>query len=476
MRRQKGEITVFLSLVLTILISVLFTVIEAARTNAVQFQTECVTDMALQSALAEYNRELLEQYELFFIDMGYGTEESGYILLEQHITDYMEKNFHADSSFFSGEIRDLLRIYTESVTILQAAGALDGNGEVVERKAVDYMLDRYGLLDLSQIGKDVDTVQENELMSDKMEKKRRENEEKIRSVDTTVEDEDGKKKKIPINNPADKINSKRGSSRILKLVTKERPVSEKEIRPEEYISHKEYKEKDGFLLNENSVTKAEDFVFQKYLMEKCGRYTDKKEGSFLDYQMEYILAGKSSDEENLRSVVNKLLVIRETANFMYLMTDSDKQAQAEAVAAALAVVIFFPELKDLIKLSLLIGWAYAESVNDVTILLNGGNVPLWKDSESWKLSLKNALKLEVDGEGSGEGLSYEQYLHILLAFMNRKERNMRFMDIMEMDIRQTPGNKNFCMNQCIHSFTAEIVINSKTGHGCLINRTVGYIK
>ena len=66
--KKSGEITVFLALVLSILISLLFTVIQAARTNAMRFQTECVTDMALQSVLAEYNRELLEQYELFFID------------------------------------------------------------------------------------------------------------------------------------------------------------------------------------------------------------------------------------------------------------------------------------------------------------------------------------------------------------------------------------------------------------------------
>lgn len=480
MRKQRGEITVFLSLVLVIMISVLFTVIEAARTNAVQFQAECVADMALQSALAEYNRELLEQYELFFIDIGYGTEKSGYELLEQHILHYMDKNFHLEESSYTDGIRDLLQLSTDSILILEAAGALDDNAEVLERKAVDYMLDRYELLDLSQklshIGRDTDEIKRKELISDKMERMREDNEEKIRSVDTTVEDEEGKKKKIPVNNPADKINSRRGSSRILKTVTKEKAVSDKEICLEDYISHRGYKERDGFLSGEEDVTGAEDLIFQKYIMETCGKYTDLKEGSRLDYEMEYILSGKCSDRENLQNVVNQLLVIRETANFIYLLSDSGKQAQAEAVASALAVVIFFPELKDLIKLSLLIGWAYAESVNDVTILLNGGSVPIWKDGDSWKLSLKNALKLEVEDESTGEGLSYEQYLHVLLAVSDKKQRNLRFMDIIEMNIRQTPGNENFRMDQCIHSFTAEMTIRSGTGYSCLIKRTAGYLK
>ena len=66
MKTFKGGITVFLSLVLAVLLGLLFTVIEAARDNGADFQTECVADMALQSALAEYHREVLEQYDLFF--------------------------------------------------------------------------------------------------------------------------------------------------------------------------------------------------------------------------------------------------------------------------------------------------------------------------------------------------------------------------------------------------------------------------
>lgn len=478
MKAKKGEITVFLSLVAVILTSVLCSVIEAARTNGIQFQAECVADMAIQSALAEYNRELLEQYDLFFIDTGYGTKETGYILLEEHIRNYMEKNFQIEKGIFSISYKDLLQISADSAAVLEAAGAADKAGAVMERKAVDYMLDRYGLSDLSEISRISNTVEKEGFLGNSMEERRLKNERAIKKVDTSVKDKGGKKHKIAIENPADNVNSRRGSSGILTAVTKENGISDKEAELKDYISRREYEEKDGFLLGEKEVTTAEDLLFQKYLMEKCGYYTKKKEGSFLDYQMEYILAGKSSDRENLKVVVNRLLLLRETANFLYLLTDSEKKAEAEALAMTLAAVILFPELKDLIKLSILIAWAYAESVNDVKILLEGGKVPLGKDSMSWNMSLKNAMKLELVGDKSGrkQGLAYEQYLHTMLAIMNKAERNMRFMDIVEMDIRQTPGNQNFCMNHCIHCFTAEMTVYSGKGHSYRIIRTAGYLK
>lgn len=476
MKTFKGGITVFLSLVLAVLLGLLFTVIEAARDNGADFQTECVADMALQSALAEYHREVLEQYDLFFVDIGYGTEEGGYILLEEHLKEYMQKNFCVEDDLYIRSVKDLLRLTADTIVVTEASGAADLDGSVMEREAVDYMLDRYGLLDGSVIQTIFQTVEDEGFLENSMEEKRLANERAIDDVDTTVEDEDGKKHKIPVNNPADAVNSRRGSLGILKTVTRKEGISDQEVNLQEYISHRNYIERDGFLQGETRISGVEDLLFQKYLMEKCGCYSERKENSYLTYQMEYLLAGKNTDLENLRYVVNRLLVLREAANFLYLLSDSKKQAEAETLAMTVAAVTLFPELKDLVKLSILIGWAYGESVNDVTILLEGGKVPLLKSSESWRLSLENALRLRVDDgmERSGEGLSYQEYLHALLSVMDRKIRNFRFMDLMEMDIRQTEGNETFCMDHCIHGFRATIMTHSDNGHDCMIKRTVSY--
>lgn len=477
--QANGSITVYLALVLTVLLSVLLTVIEAARTNAIRFQAECVTDMALQSALAEYHREILEQYDLFLTDVSYGTSENGYGLLEAHIWNYLNENLSADEAVTFGKPKDLLGMSAEEANVLRSTGAADQNGEIMEKLAAEYILDRYGMDGLSDIGPEVQIVENKGLLKNTMEQKRQQNERAIKAVDTTVEDSEGKKKKIPVNNPADHVNSRRGSAGILSMVMGGKTISDKNIRPEDYISHRTVCERDGYLQEQEALSMAEELAFQEYLMEKCGNYLELKENGALDYQMEYLIGGKSSDKENLRFVVNRLLLLRETANFMYLMQDSAKQAEAEAMAAALAVVILFPELKDLIKLSILIAWSYAESVNDVRILLDGGKVPIFKDSGSWKLGLKNALKLDIpnsDQSGGQEGLSYQMYLRLFLAFVGKYDRNFRFMDVVEMDIRLTKGNEIFCLDHCVHDFEAETVIGSTRGHRYTLVRMAGYQK
>lgn len=477
--QANGSITVYLALVLTVLLSVLLTVIEAARTNAIRFQAECVTDMALQSALAEYHREILEQYDLFLTDVSYGTSENGYGLLEAHIWNYLNENLSADEAVTFGKPKDLLGMSAEEANVLRSTGAADQNGEIMEKLAAEYILDRYGMDGLSDIGPEVQIVENKGLLKNTMEQKRQQNERAIKAVDTTVEDSEGKKKKIPVNNPADHVNSRRGSAGILSMVTGGKTISDKNIRPEDYISHRTVCERDGYLQEQEALSMAEELAFQEYLMEKCGNYLELKENGALDYQMEYLIGGKSSDKENLRFVVNRLLLLRETANFMYLMQDSAKQAEAEAMAAALAVVILFPELKDLIKLSILIAWSYAESVNDVRILLDGGKVPIFKDSGSWKLGLKSALKLDIpnsDQSGGQEGLSYQMYLRLFLAFVGKYDRNFRFMDVVEMDIRLTKGNEIFCLDHCVHDFEAETVIGSTRGHRYTLVRMAGYQK
>lgn len=45
----------------------------------------------------------------------------------------------------------------------------------------------------------------------------------------------------------------------------------------------------------------------------------------LDYMLEYILYGKTSDEENLQQGMTELSLMREGVNMAYLLTDSEKR-------------------------------------------------------------------------------------------------------------------------------------------------------
>ena len=334
-------------------------------------------------------------------------------------------------------IKDLLELQVDFAEIEKSCGAADDTGGVLERRAAEYMLERYGLDTLLQKFETEDFETES-LFDCDMKVMRRENETAIRRVDTTVTDSDGKKHRIPIKNPADKINRRRGGSEVLRLMTEGKELSKREFRAEEYLSARSYLEQDGFLSEERTALPFEENLFRQYLMEKCGNYVHPKDSSYLTYQMEYLLAGKDCDVENLQTVMERILALREASNFIYLLSDSEKQAEAEAMAMTLAAVILFPELAELIKFSILIAWAYAESVNDVKTLLGGGKVPLYKSRSDWRLGLESALSLNLpQTEKSQSGLSYEEYLYIFLLAVKKEDRNKRFMDLVEMDVRQT---------------------------------------
>ena len=82
-------------------------------------------------------------------------------------------------------------------------------------------------------------------------------------------------------------------------------------------------------------------LYNEYLFMEFASYTDylKEDKTLetqtqkqLDYMLEYILYGKTSDEENLQQGMTELSLMREGVNMAYLLTDSEKKAEAYAVA------------------------------------------------------------------------------------------------------------------------------------------------
>ena len=61
-------LTIYLALILALVLSLCLTLIEGSRQNAFYMEAECVTDIGLNSVMAEFHRELLTQYNLFAID------------------------------------------------------------------------------------------------------------------------------------------------------------------------------------------------------------------------------------------------------------------------------------------------------------------------------------------------------------------------------------------------------------------------
>lgn len=475
---MKGQITVFLSLLFTIIISLLLTVIEGARVKAIHFQTECVADMAMDSALAEYHRELFSQYDLLFIDTSYGREQGSMSNTEEHIKSYMNVNFNPQEDISTIGMKDWLKLTADEVSILRAAIATDDEGACVMSQILTYMEGKVGADIVERYIAQKRSTQGKDILVYNVTEERNAVEAEIDSIGLPKKQiDDNKWEEVPLDNPAEKVNRTRGSG-VLSLVTEDSKLSSKSVNLHHYVSHRKLNKGSGLTeIMQPQEGIFEELVFGEYLLEKCGRYNAIHEKSVLQYQMEYILTGKSNDVDNIKGVVNRLLLLREAANVLYLFSDSAKVAEAEALALSLAAVVMLPELAEPVKYSILFAWAYAESVNDVKVLLDGGRIPMVKTNAEWHIGLADLTSYPSHlqcGEDSRNGLRYEDYIRLMLMTIDHNTKMLRFLDLVEMDIRQTYGNAQFRMDACIDDMEIRAKVSSAYGYQCSITRKYGY--
>lgn len=191
--------------------------------------------------------------------------------------------------------------------------------------------------------------------------------------------------------------------------------------------------------------------------EYCGQYflhalsMEKRE---VQYEIEYLLHGNKTDRQNLEETVTQLFLIRQGLNMIYLLSDSGKQEEARALAAVITGVTGLAPLVEIMLCFILVIWAMGESIMDVRKLLSGGQVPLWKNQGDWRLSLDGLLTMgkerccpdNQDEARKRNGFSYETYLKLLLLAEDAGDKQLRMMDMIQINIqREEPG---FSLDSC----------------------------
>ncbi len=474
--QTKGYITVFLSLSIMIILSLVLALYQGARIGAVRMKTECVADIAMNSVLAEYSRELYEQYGLLMVDTSYGTGNPSIKNLEDHLRHYAEKNFERSTAGGILNAQTMTAMYCKDVKISGYSVATDNNGAVLNRQIQAYMAgEPIGYL-MGEVSSNASSLQSGGLDSTDVDAMASENQEKIDSTELPeIEKEDGKKEIISIGNPADVVNSQRGIGALNLALPDKTGISESVCSLSEYASHRNLNKGTG-LDDQMGITAVQKLILDQYYYEKCSRYGAEMDKAQLKYQLEYLIYGLDSDYGNLEKMAETLLFWRQASNMIYLFSCQEKVSEAEAIATALSVILFVPELADAIKYSILFAWTFAESISDLHILFSGGRVPLFKSDETWKLSLSNMFSFRdhLGSQDNQEGLLYEDYLRIKLLMTNHLEKTKRMMDIIEMDIRQTEGNAGFKLDYCVDVFRARLEVGTKYGYEVGIERIYGY--
>ncbi len=448
MRHRRGEITVFLSLLLSVVLFFFQALFQSAGYAVFRSQMEEALELCEYSVLSEYHRTLWERYELFYLDLGYGGGAEKTEYLNRQAEKFLNLNLN------SGKVKAL--------ETWDYARATDEKGTAYYEQAVSVMKAKTGasLLDKLKEYEDYgELAEKNEQQYRESDSRESKNLEELRSRRE-------EKEETGTPDPAEHTESlKRGS--ILHLVLRDPgAVSGKRAELTESPSNRTLPEGTG-PRGRNEPGVVNDAWFLAYLMEHLSYASsflsgESESGAWLDYQLEYLIAGKETDIANLEAIAGRLLAIREGMNYVYLLSDSGKVAECEALAVAMVGATLIPGLVEAVKQVLLLAWAFAESVLDVRLLLNGKRVAFQKDAATWKLSLSGALELgELSGFDEAEdanGLLYRDYLGILLTLTGREKRILRSLDVIEGVVRETDGQW-FYVDQCIDAFRMRTVVD-----------------
>lgn len=495
-------LTVYLTLTMTVLLSLCLTLIEGVRFNAIQLESECVYDIAFNSILAEYHRELFEQYNILALDASYGTDYAAKENVERHFLKYATRNMSTEDVVLSDWFyRDFLGLRMKDVEITGASLLTDGNGLVFRRQAVEAVKEDLGIGLLEDLQGWISVIEKEKLLERDIAKEKEEADEKIEEIIEEEEEEEeeeifektGVKKSVSIDfeNPTEDIDEMRKKGILEILIGDSFMLSEKyvivnnlvgERMKQEDISRgnlpvreNSWEPEDAAPLEKWGAELLEKFFFQEYLVRYMGNFMNQKEDSALQYQLEYLVIGKDNDLENLTNVLLRIFLIREVANVVYLYSDEVKCLEAELIAQALAVLCHLPEIASFLKDSLMFAWAFFESIHDVGVLLNGGKIPLIKTSETWFYNIDQMLALEIlKSNFQEEGLAYEDYLRIFMTMTDVDTLTERAMNMVEADIRKTPGNTNFRLDACYDKVRLHMKIKSVYGYEYEVTEQKGY--
>ena len=485
---KKGSVTVYLCLVLCVFVSLIYTVLDSARYSCGRALVSLAAEEGLFSLFGEYDRILYEDYGLLVLDGGYG--ESGLkagVLLEEAAA-YMEKNVMPKNAAGGLLSSDLFRIDMDEKAVTGYVLATDSSCEPIRQQIHALMIQKTGADVLKTLyekytgasavlsGTETDDENKLERLKAEYEAKKREardkKEEEAQAADTS-EGEAAVQVNSDVENPIGNILRLKRLGIFGLTIPEGKGVSGYRLNLPSFPSKRRQNTGMG-VLPESGYTWTDRYLLSKYIVDYFPCFTENNGESFL-YQTEYAIAGKGSDAENLRSVLTRLLLIREGLNLTYLASDAEKQAQAYAAAAVIAAAFWIPECTELVKGILLLCWAFGESMLDIRCLLDGGKVPVLKDAASWHLSLEDLAGLSVKTSVSNaqNGLDYQEYLCLLLMMKGGNTLMSAVADLLEYNRRAKGGEESFSLDTCVCGL--KIQVSGCIGsHDYTVTKEYGY--
>lgn len=439
----------FAAMVIMLVGNFIFALLEAGRYTELNKISKMRADAEIESVFSQFCWPLYEEYGL----LGYDCQGKS---IEAYIANMSDRNFEVATNIWGMQELNLLRLDLASADTYSYTLLTDGEGAIFEANVASYMRENvaYGAAEIiydaylnaqstseeaGDVGENVDSAiaELEKLEADDDDGKTSE----AGGVDrgSYVEDE-----------TLTTVSDTKASGVLALVMGEDGKISGKAIDTSNVLSNRTVNVGVNTEAIDNSWL---DYVcLEQYIMQNMGSYANPKEGRALDYEIEYIVAGKARDEENLKAVVNELLLMREATNFVYLQTDSKKQNEALTLATAIAGASVNPAVVEVVKQGLLAGWAYCESVLDVRALLEGDRIPAIKTTSTWTSNISEISELlsgNAKAKSDTKGINYQDILGTLLMLKGVKSMAYRCMDIQEMTVRMVEGYEDFRMDNVI---------------------------
>ncbi len=143
--KKRGSITVYLCLMLLVMISVLGASFVSVRVAAGRMQCANASDQAMFSMFAQYDRDLFDRFDVFFIDGSCGGSGLHADKLRERYRKAADYILHPNQGMAAFLGNNLLRLQTEDCSICGYTLATDVNGSVFASQAVDFMKETLGI-------------------------------------------------------------------------------------------------------------------------------------------------------------------------------------------------------------------------------------------------------------------------------------------------------------------------------------------
>ena len=473
------------------MLSLVTAFIENVRVITSEAYVSMASDTAVQMVFGNYNKELYDEYGLFayggYNGMGLSDFEAE---LEETVNKNLaykpEKTLKTYSDLYrlkdiSCETGDYYTLDEDKVFLGQisdyiAVSAIENvkdyftEKDVKEDISIDGMLDEAARYEGGAYN--TDNSNESEYSSSGEENKK-----------PSDEELDEELKKDPAGGNPLKALKNLINNGLLSLVCDVSKVSEAKIEAADKSSYDKGKEDDNssaakffksLLEGEESSNLSQDKLLgqagQKGNADKLKYiyYAENVLSSYIDsefntvhYGLEYLVAGKETEKENLASIARRLLIIRTLLNMAYVSTNSSFQSKSLATATAIVGFTGIMPLVTGIQWLILTILAFEEACIDVTALLDGKSVPLVKSPVNFKMKYEEICSVshsffkrkgkdykEAGGGIISDGISYKQYLLLLGLLIPKQKLKDRLVDVIQFDLRKR-FNQTFEFRDCI---------------------------